>query len=126
MRRRSRLGARSTAPRCTEPGARASSERTRRSLAMLRVAGRLTSRSTFPIVTMRPGDPGQGCRVTRAPTWKSHVGAFCVSEPAMGLLSQATDYTDKDFDSLRLRLQSLARSAFPTWTDFNIANFGNL
>ena len=44
----------------------------------------------------------------------------------MGLLSHATDYTDKDFDSLRLRLQSLVRSVFPDWTDFNVANFGNL
>jgi hypothetical protein len=44
----------------------------------------------------------------------------------MGLLSRATDYTSKDFDSLRLRLQSLVRSVFPDWTDFNLANFGNI
>jgi hypothetical protein len=44
----------------------------------------------------------------------------------MGLSSQATDYTDKDFDSLRLRLQSLVRSVFPDWTDFNVASFGNI
>lgn len=44
----------------------------------------------------------------------------------MGLLAQAKDYTDKDFDSLRLRLQSLVRSVFPDWTDFNIASFGNI
>jgi len=44
----------------------------------------------------------------------------------MGLLAQATDYTDKDFDSLRLRLQSLVGSVFPDWTDFNVANFGNI
>lgn len=44
----------------------------------------------------------------------------------MALLAQATDYTDKDFDSLRLRLQNLVRSVFPEWTDFNVANFGNL
>jgi hypothetical protein len=44
----------------------------------------------------------------------------------MALLAQATDYTDKDFDSLRLRLQNLVRSAFPDWTDFNVANFGNV
>ncbi len=37
-----------------------------------------------------------------------------------------TDYTDKDFDSLKLRLRNLIRSAFPEWTDFNVANFGNL
>lgn len=36
------------------------------------------------------------------------------------------DYSDKDFASLRLRLQGLARSVFPDWTDFNAANFGNL
>ncbi len=44
----------------------------------------------------------------------------------MGLLTQAKDLTDKDFDSLRLRLQSLVRSVFPDWTDFNVANFGNI
>src|SRR5882724_82391 len=44
----------------------------------------------------------------------------------MGLLTQTADYTDKDFDSLRLRLQSLVRSVFPDWTDFNVANFGNV
>jgi hypothetical protein len=42
------------------------------------------------------------------------------------MLAQATDYTDKDFDSLRLRLQGLVRSVFPDWTDFNVGNFGNL
>src|ERR1044071_979203 len=44
----------------------------------------------------------------------------------MGLLAQARDYTDKDFDSLRLRLQSLVRSVFPDWTAFNVASFGNV
>ncbi|HET9621794.1 MAG TPA: baseplate J/gp47 family protein [Kofleriaceae bacterium] len=44
----------------------------------------------------------------------------------MGLLSQTTDYTDLDFDALRWRLQNLIRSVFPTWTDFNVANFGNV
>ncbi len=44
----------------------------------------------------------------------------------MALLAQATDLTDKDFDSLRLRLQNLVRSVFPEWTDFNVASFGNL
>jgi hypothetical protein len=44
----------------------------------------------------------------------------------MAQLAQATDYTDKDFDSLRLRLQNLVRSVFPEWTDFNVANFGNV
>lgn len=40
-------------------------------------------------------------------------------------LRPSTDYTDRDFDSIRLRLQMLARSVFPQWTDFNISNFGN-
>lgn len=44
----------------------------------------------------------------------------------MALLGQNVDYTDKDFDSLRARLINLVGSAFPTWTDFNVANFGNL
>jgi hypothetical protein len=44
----------------------------------------------------------------------------------MALLARATDYTDKDFDSLRLRLQNLVRSVFPEWTDFNVASFGNI
>jgi hypothetical protein len=44
----------------------------------------------------------------------------------MGLFAQATDYTDKDFDSLRLRLQSLVGSVFPDWTDFNVASFGTI
>lgn len=37
-----------------------------------------------------------------------------------------TDYTDKDFDALRFRLRNLIRSVFPEWTDFNVANFGNI
>jgi len=44
----------------------------------------------------------------------------------MSLLGPNTDYTDKDFDSLRARLINLVRSAFPDWTDFNVANFGNI
>lgn len=44
----------------------------------------------------------------------------------MSLLAAPVDYSDRDFDSLRLRLQSLTRSAFPTWTDFNVADFGNI
>lgn len=35
------------------------------------------------------------------------------------------DYSDRDFESLKLRLQTLANSVFPDWTDFNTANFGN-
>lgn len=44
----------------------------------------------------------------------------------MSLLPVSTDYTDKDFDSLRLRLQNLVRSVFTDWTDYNVANFGNI
>jgi hypothetical protein len=36
------------------------------------------------------------------------------------------DYTNKDFDALRARLISLAGSAFPDWTDYDVASFGNL
>jgi len=36
------------------------------------------------------------------------------------------DYTDRDFDALRARLIALARSAFPQWTDFELASFGNV
>lgn len=44
----------------------------------------------------------------------------------MALLPTSLDYTDKDFDSLRTRLINLIRSVFPTWTDHNVANFGNI
>lgn len=44
----------------------------------------------------------------------------------MALIKPTTDYTDKDFDSLRARLINLVGSAFPDWTDFNVANFGNI
>jgi len=44
----------------------------------------------------------------------------------MALLGENLDYTDKDFDSLRARLINLIRGAFPEWTDFNVANFGNI
>lgn len=36
------------------------------------------------------------------------------------------DYTDKDFDALVARLRNAIPSVFPTWTDFNTANFGNI
>jgi hypothetical protein len=36
------------------------------------------------------------------------------------------DYSDRDFEALKLRLQGLARTVFPDWTDFNTANFGNI
>lgn len=42
----------------------------------------------------------------------------------MTLLAPSSDYSDKDFDALRVRLRNLISSAFPTWTDHNIADFG--
>lgn len=44
----------------------------------------------------------------------------------MALLGPSTDYTDKDFDSLNARLDNLIGSAFPTWTETERANFGNM
>lgn len=44
----------------------------------------------------------------------------------MATIPTSTDYSDKDFDAIRTRLISLVRSVFPTWTDFNVANFGNV
>ncbi len=44
----------------------------------------------------------------------------------MAILPASLDYTDKDFDAIKARLNQLIRSVFPTWTDQNIANFGNL
>ena len=44
----------------------------------------------------------------------------------MTLIRPTLNYTDKDFDALRARLFNIIPSAFPDWTDFQIANFGNL
>ena len=44
----------------------------------------------------------------------------------MPLLPTSTDYTDKDFDALRVRLFKLISSTFHEWTDENVANFGNI
>lgn len=44
----------------------------------------------------------------------------------MPLTPQLADYSDKDFDSIKLRLRNLVRSVFPEWTDFNVADFGNI
>lgn len=44
----------------------------------------------------------------------------------MSITRKQLDLTDKDFDSLRARARNLIRSAFPTWTDENVANFGNI
>ncbi len=42
----------------------------------------------------------------------------------MAVLPESLDYTDRDFDSLRNRLEQLIRSVFPDWTVFQVANFG--
>src|SRR5260221_284313 len=44
----------------------------------------------------------------------------------MSILPINTDFTDKDFTSLRARLFALIKSIFPTWTDASTANFGNM
>lgn len=44
----------------------------------------------------------------------------------MSIFPRSLDYTSKDFDSLRFRVQSLITSVFPTWTDFQVTNFGNI
>jgi hypothetical protein len=44
----------------------------------------------------------------------------------MALLGQSSDYTDKDFESIRKRAFDLIRSVFPTWTNEAVANFGNI
>jgi len=41
-------------------------------------------------------------------------------------LPPSVDYTDRDFDALRERLIALVRSAFPDWSDFSVASFGNV
>lgn len=42
------------------------------------------------------------------------------------LIPSAPDYTDKDFESINLRLETLISAVFPKWTDYNRANFGNI
>jgi phage-related baseplate assembly protein len=44
----------------------------------------------------------------------------------MSPLPQSMDYTARDFDALRQRLIALIRSAFPDWSDFDVASFGNI
>lgn len=44
----------------------------------------------------------------------------------MPILPEPLDYTSKDFDSIRARVQALITSVFPTWTDFEVTNFGNI
>jgi hypothetical protein len=40
-------------------------------------------------------------------------------------IAPSSDYSDLDFDALRVRIRNLISGAFPLWTDFNVANFGN-
>ena len=44
----------------------------------------------------------------------------------MALLPSNLDYTDKDFDTLRVRAFNLIDSVFPTWSDKAKANFANI
>lgn len=44
----------------------------------------------------------------------------------MTLIRPSVDYTAKDFDALSERLFNIIPSAFPDWTEDQIANFGNL
>ncbi|OHD18820.1 MAG: hypothetical protein A2Y38_16455 [Spirochaetes bacterium GWB1_59_5] len=43
-----------------------------------------------------------------------------------GLLPISIDYSDKDYDSIRARIEEIIRAVFPNWTDFNVASFGNI
>lgn len=45
---------------------------------------------------------------------------------ATSILAPNTDYTAKDFDSIKARLVSLIQTKFPTWTDFEVINFANI
>lgn len=42
------------------------------------------------------------------------------------MIKPSLDYTSKDFDAMRDRLFNAIPSAFPEWTDRQVANFGNL
>lgn len=44
----------------------------------------------------------------------------------MTLARPSLDYTAKDFDAIRARLFNIIPSAFPEWTDVQVANFGNI
>ena len=44
----------------------------------------------------------------------------------MTLLPANLSYTDRDFDSIRVRLIALLKSVFPDWSDFDVAGFGNI
>lgn len=42
------------------------------------------------------------------------------------ITQRASDFTSRDFDSWILELRARANTAFPGWTDYNTANFGNM
>lgn len=44
----------------------------------------------------------------------------------MASIQVSADYTDRDLASIRVRFQALIRSVFANWTDFQVANFGNI
>jgi hypothetical protein len=44
----------------------------------------------------------------------------------MAILPSSLDYTDRDFDALKARLEKGIRTVFPDWSDFDVATFGNL
>lgn len=44
----------------------------------------------------------------------------------MAIIQTTLDYSDRDFESIKLRLQGLIQSVFPQWTDFNTASYGNI
>ncbi len=44
----------------------------------------------------------------------------------MSILPRSSDFTAKDFDSIRTRLIALIGSVFPTWSAFQTANFGTM
>lgn len=44
----------------------------------------------------------------------------------MASIQPSADYTDRDLASLRTRLRTLIKSVFSNWTDFSVANFGNV
>lgn len=44
----------------------------------------------------------------------------------MGILPSTLDYTDRDFDALRVRLYKGLQTVYPDWSDTEVATFGNL
>ena len=42
------------------------------------------------------------------------------------ITEQISDFTARDFDSWVIELRNKVNAAFPSWTDFNTANFGNI